>query len=78
MLFRIFKETINNIIKHAQASSIFVELKEIDNSLCLKVGDNGIGIDLKRLSSTGQGITNIQDRVKLLNGQLAIDSDVNS
>ena len=77
VLFRIFKETINNIIKHAQASNIFVELKEIDNSLCLKVGDNGIGIDLKRLSSTGQGITNIQDRVKLLNGQLAIDSDVN-
>jgi signal transduction histidine kinase len=76
VLFRIFKETINNIIKHAQASSIFVELNQIDNSLSLRVSDNGIGIDRKRLSSTGQGITNIQDRVKLLNGQLDINSNV--
>lgn len=41
----IFREAINNVIKHAHATEVIQELEELDHQLILKIKDNGVDID---------------------------------
>ena len=44
-LFRIFQESLTNIIKHAEADEVKISLESKDKYLQLKISDNGKGID---------------------------------
>ncbi len=71
-IYRIAQELISNVIRHSGASSVFIELTRINNTISLTVKDNGIGI--KQSDNKGIGITNITSRVNALNGSFTIEA----
>ncbi len=76
-LFRILQEVLNNIEKHAQARNIKVEFVVKGQSVTLKIADDGRGFDLKKAGPPkkrghGFGLTNIQERAKVLGGTCKI------
>ncbi len=73
--FRILQEILNNIIKHAQASSIEIDLSYTGTHLELCVQDNGIGISQKENKQPGNGMSNMQKRAALMDGTIIIQSD---
>lgn len=76
-IYRIIQEALNNAIKYADATKITIDL-QVDNQLIkFCVSDNGKGFtqdDKKKSDGTGRGITNIRERVSLLNGNLIFNS----
>jgi signal transduction histidine kinase len=72
-IYRIIQEQLTNILKHANASSIIIELKKEGNLIILLIDDNGKGFDT-RLHRKGVGITNMNSRVSLYDGEIKIDS----
>lgn len=72
-LYRIAQESINNAIKHSKASELKVSMSEFEDHVGFFIADNGVGFDLNQ-SSTGNGIRNMKERVKLANGTIDIRS----
>jgi len=77
--FRISQETLNNIIKHAGATEIIVDLWEDNNQLNIRISDNGRGFNVYKaiqnaLSGKSIGLLGMQERVDLVRGQLKIES----
>lgn len=74
-VYRIVQELVNNIIKHAGASSAIVQLSRGNNIISITVEDDGKGFDASSLQQTsGIGWSNIKSRVEYLKGQLSIRS----
>lgn len=75
LIFRIFQESINNIIKHASANKLEVILNYTNRFLELQIKDNGVGFEIDEAKAKrGSGLINIQKRAKLLNAILDISS----
>jgi|GEM_PF-550733 len=72
-IFRIIQEQLTNIIKHANASEVFLSLRQQQDQLELNINDNGRGFRLND-KRRGIGITNINNRATLFNGQVRFDS----
>ncbi|QIA08167.1 ATP-binding protein [Draconibacterium halophilum] len=72
-VFRIIQELLTNIIKHAKASEAIIQFSEDDNILNVMIEDNGKGFETKQ-TNFGFGLTNIEKRIDILNGNLVIDS----
>lgn len=72
--FRIFQELLNNSIKHSQASTIAVKLKFTAKCVFLSVSDNGIGFDVKKATSSGLGLKNLESRAEVMQGKFKINS----
>lgn len=71
----IFKELLNNILKHSHATKVNINLDEIHkNGIHLTLTDNGCGFDENEIHK-GQGINNIITRTKRINGAINIDSE---
>jgi two-component system, NarL family, sensor histidine kinase UhpB len=71
--FRIFQETLTNIIRHAGATQVTVHLKERDERIILEVKDNGRGISKDEISNTqSMGLLNMRERAGLLGGDFKI------
>lgn len=72
-LFRIFQETLTNIIRHAGATEVTVNLKEADGEITLEVKDNGRGISRAEITNTkSMGLLGMRERAALLGGFLRI------
>lgn len=76
-LYRILQEIFNNIIKHAKASEIQVEIYEDENELVMFVKDNGIGISVNSQQKEGIGLKNIKKRVENLKGEYQLSGSSN-
>ena len=74
MIFRVIQEAMNNTIKYAQATSVQLSIKKINDNLELLIADDGKGFDIKKVKK-GAGLKNIQNRVYLTGGKLAIESN---
>lgn len=75
VLYRIFQECINNVIKHAKATKLYISLMQDDESINATIEDNGIGFDVAEISDkNGIGLENIRTRVNFLKGILDISS----
>jgi PAS domain S-box-containing protein len=72
-IYRIIQEQLNNILKHAQAGAVLIELNKEKDQICLRLTDNGKGFD-PRLRRNGVGISNIISRAELYNGKVEIES----
>ena len=72
-LYRILQESIQNCIKHADATTIFVNFKASEKEIIATIEDNGVGFDTKRIKK-GIGVRNIASRLKKLNGDWQIES----
>ncbi|MEM7375412.1 MAG: sensor histidine kinase [Bacteroidota bacterium] len=74
-LYRIIQELLNNILKHAQAKEVLIQLFKKGDRLHLTVEDDGIGFDLDQVSQGPHfGLNTLRSRVDFLNGSLDIDS----
>ncbi|MEI7597285.1 MAG: sensor histidine kinase [Bacteroidota bacterium] len=71
-LYRIIQEIINNVIKHASASFVSIQLLKNNAALVLIVEDNGVGYDKMKVKD-GIGLLNILSRVSSLNGNFSIE-----
>lgn len=79
IIFRMVQEVINNIIKHAKASTILVLLTYRPDTFSIAVNDNGTGFDLTPLnagenSKFGLGIRNLHKRAQLIGAHFSIAS----
>jgi PAS domain S-box-containing protein len=75
--YRIIQEALNNAIKYADASNIILDLQFEEGKIRFSVEDNGKGFtlqDKRRTDGSGRGMTNIRERVSLLNGNLIFNS----
>lgn len=77
-IYRIIQELVNNSIKHAGCSEMGLTLKQEANMLHINFWDNGGGFDLDEVLSTGGGLgwQSILGRLKLLDGEIDIQSDL--
>ena len=67
------QELISNILKHAQADQLSIQLSRMNNQLQLAIEDNGRGFNVNEATS-GMGLQNIMARLQQINGQMEIDS----
>lgn len=74
--FRVLQEALTNVVRHAGAKAIDVELTATDAHVELRVADDGIGIDAGRAQkgeeSSGVGLLGMRERVHALGGSLSI------
>ncbi|WP_295127545.1 two-component regulator propeller domain-containing protein [uncultured Chitinophaga sp.] len=70
--FMIFKESINNIAKHAQCSFVEIDIKYKKRVLVMQVTDNGQGFE--QTTGDGDGLFNMQRRAQRMKGSLEIQS----
>lgn len=74
-IFRIFQETLTNVVRHAKAKSVRVSLKKTEEALVFQVKDNGKGISEKQISSpTSIGLIGMKERVHFFGGRMEITS----
>lgn len=71
--YRIIQEQITNIIKHANAGKVAVLIESIQDSIHIRIADNGNGFDTKK-KRNGIGISNMINRVESFNGNISINS----
>jgi two-component system sensor histidine kinase UhpB len=78
-LFRIAQEAVNNIVRHAKASTVRILLALEGGSICLRVEDDGRGFDVRRISEQALpqrrlGLLGMKERVDLVGGRMTVDS----
>lgn len=73
-LFRILQESLNNIAKHAQATSVNISFIKRNDSLTLVIKDNGVGFDRAMHRENSFGLLGISERAMMVNGKARISS----
>lgn len=76
-LFRLMQESLQNAIKHAEASLIKVKLEIQSNQITLLIVDNGKGFDVSEKKDHSFGLVGMRERVEMLDGKLEINSKPN-
>jgi signal transduction histidine kinase len=71
-LFLIYKEILNNIVKHSQAKNVSINIFEKSKQIILEVEDDGIGFDNTKISGNGLGLKNIIRRAESLGGNASV------
>lgn len=72
--FRVTQEALTNVIRHARARRIEVELRSSPDGLSLEVRDDGSGFDPAAARGDSQGLLGMRERVALAGGELEVDS----
>ncbi|SRR6266487_709500 len=73
-LYRALQEALTNIVKHAQASQVWVDLSLEDDLVNLTIQDNGIGFSEEKSESNGIGLAGLRERITLAGGKLNLSS----
>jgi signal transduction histidine kinase len=73
--YLIFKESINNIVKHAQASKTDVKIWSENNQIMIRIEDDGIGFDTNE-NFEGNGLQNFEQRAEECDMTIKIDSEM--
>lgn len=73
LFFRMVQEIINNIVKHAEATHISVQISTDDRGTAIVISDNGKGYDVET-SHNGIGIRNLRERASLANSEIEFTS----
>lgn len=71
VIFRIIEESITNSLRHGHASEVMIDCLESESAYFLQIQDNGTGA---KEFKPGFGITQMRERVAIINGQMMIDS----
>jgi PAS domain S-box-containing protein len=76
-LYRIAQESLANIMKHAKATRVEVELTCDGQEITLSIHDSGVGFDLEAVQAhhLGLGLVNMRERVRSVQGRLEIQSE---
>jgi PAS domain S-box-containing protein len=74
-LFRITQEALHNVVKHSGAAEAVVELSGYADEISLCIRDSGRGFDINSVAGvSGLGLNSLRERVRLVRGQLSIES----
>jgi two-component system, NarL family, sensor kinase len=78
ILFRIVQESLQNIVKHANATRVIISLIFSDSLLSIAIRDNGNGFNVENTSGNGKGLglQNIVSRANLIKGNATIESTI--
>jgi two-component system, NarL family, sensor histidine kinase UhpB len=74
VLYRVTQEALNNVVRHAGASSVSVEITRTDGSVALKVTDDGAGFVVGE-EARGLGLDGMAERARLVDGEFEIDAE---
>lgn len=72
IIFRVLQECCNNAVKHAQASTLAIEIKNSQELLEINIRDNGIGFE--KNTEKGVGMYNMENRMNMINGKFEVNS----
>ena len=80
LLFRISRELLMNVVKHARAGKIKVSVRKRDGGLCISVRDDGVGfkkiqVDSDVSKGTRFGLFSVREQLEQLGGRLEIESE---
>ncbi|HEV8272761.1 MAG TPA: 7TM diverse intracellular signaling domain-containing protein [Chitinophagaceae bacterium] len=70
-VFLCVKESLNNVLKHSKASRLNIDI-EANHKLKIKIADNGVGIEQEKIRRFGNGLKNIEKRMKGIGGNYTI------
>jgi signal transduction histidine kinase len=70
-IFLAVKEALNNILKHARATKVTIDVR-IGDKLTISIQDNGAGVDFETLRRFGNGLKNMKSRLERVNGHFSI------
>jgi signal transduction histidine kinase len=78
-IFRVAQESITNIVRHADAKNVHIEMEFGTEQFALHVRDDGCGFDTAQMRTTrnskrGLGLLGMKERMELLGGSLSIES----
>lgn len=77
-IFRIVQEAINNVVKHAKATTVNVKIHYLQKDVRIHVFDNGVGFEMKdvqsRIGRVSLGLAGMEERAALLGGGVTISS----
>jgi signal transduction histidine kinase len=73
-IYRIIQEALQNILKHANSTEVFIEFENTDLGFSMSISDNGQGIDINNLSS-GNGLKNMKERCNEAEGTFSINGN---
>ncbi|HXS68338.1 MAG TPA: ATP-binding protein, partial [Candidatus Polarisedimenticolia bacterium] len=74
-IFFAFKEALTNVVRHSGATQVWLRISVYDDGLIVAVSDDGHGFDAKNRQAGEDGIDNMKDRLKSLDGTCEITSD---
>jgi signal transduction histidine kinase len=77
-LFLAFKEALNNVVRHAEASEVRLSIRVENNQLWLTVSDNGRGLSSAAPTEAMDGVANMRARIEKLGGTFEIAGDTGS
>jgi PAS domain S-box-containing protein len=78
-LFRIFQESLTNVVRHSGASRVEAEFRPSENEVILSIRDNGCGLpEGHAIASTSYGIRGMRERVWQMGGEIGFDSQPGS
>ncbi len=75
-LFLVVKEALNNIVKHARATEVWLRVGITESHLEIAVEDNGVGFDRTPANSDADGLRNMQQRMADIGGTCCIESHI--
>jgi streptogramin lyase len=74
-LYLIFKESVNNIAKHSNATQVHIYLQNNDGIFKMEIKDNGQGVAKSQNGGSGQGLSNIKMRAQRIDAKVEINKD---
>lgn len=75
--YRVIQEALNNVVKHANAQTVYVALEVRHKHLLLTIVDNGTGMPEAGRLAEGFGLTGMRERVNAVRGRMRLASDAN-
>ncbi len=74
-LYRIIQESLTNVVKHARADEVHVQIRRTPEQLSLRISDDGVGFE-SSIRQRGLGLLGMQERVEALNGEFEITGEI--
>jgi len=76
-VFLAFKEAVNNVVKHAQASEVWIRLRLSPENFTLEIEDNGRGLGNQNSPQNRNGLRNMKKRMEDIRGEFSISGGAN-
>jgi len=76
-IYRVIQEFVNNTLKYAEANSLVIKLVFTSTQLSLELADDGNGFEIENLREGGNGVKNMESRVRAINGKFNFNSSIN-
>jgi len=78
-VYRVGQEALTNIVRHAQARNVYLDVEEHENEVRLEIRDDGAGFDvatvrMRAVQGASFGVSGMQERIELLDGTIEIQS----